>query len=615
MQKYSVGQIGEALKAHLGHINVPFQVATDVYEAADTPYSLKLALLLKYGEYEQLVKSSCRVDSPFLLRKQEVEVHLNCLCDSLLSKLQGVKHVDLDPEATARVSFLAAESQCAQTNARFASIIRGGPSEHWDIISRVADEVYRILGEFDPEEWTNECRFGPGTSVGLYGDRVAPYYKMMARPTYCGSSPDLAEALVKGMPGWADVGKPLRLVAASKHRFVPKSAKTLRTIMVEPIVNLFAQKGLGNMIRKRLHRVGVDLDFGQARQQQLAKQGSLSGLLATLDLKAASDTVAFSVVEALLPRRWFSAMAAFRSPLVNLEGTAVRLHKFSSMGNGYTFELESLIFWALLRTCAREFNISQSDLGVYGDDIICPSRMVARFKTGYLDLFGFTLNEEKSHTEGYFRESCGGNYYAGKRITTLYIKEPVDAVREAFLLANRLHVRAISATYAEVEHCIERGRMRVVAAIPRPARVCTYPITMGETDVGLAVIDTEYNRYDEDLQLWFTEQYNWVSAAIQVRMEQYYTAKAHMLYSVEKADTTPARYRRVLPRRWADVSTDWKFNRFLYPTASTLSVTLGARGEPKAFRECALVPHRGRKAPVLRRVRYYSNPALYQPHG
>jgi hypothetical protein len=127
---------------------------------------------------------------------------------------------------------------------------------------------------------------------------------------------------------------------------VPKSSKTDRVIAIEPTGNIYLQTGVGGFFRRCLKRRGIDLDDQEINQGYAAKALELA--LATLDLKAASDTVSVELVYELLPPDWAFALDALRSHwALKPSGERVRLEKWSSMGNGFTFELETLIFWAL----------------------------------------------------------------------------------------------------------------------------------------------------------------------------------------------------------------------------------------------------------------------------
>ena len=193
----------------------------------------------------------------------------------------------------------------------------------------------------------------------------------------------LGEALFSVYPQWRKAivpefpeGSPeYDIVPGNSITTVPKSSKTDRVIAIEPLLNMFVQKGIGGMIRRRLKRVGIDLD-SQKRNQELAKLGSLSKTLATIDLSSASDTISLGLVEWLVPADWVLAMKICRSPIGTLpSGERIRYQKISSRGNGFTFELESMIFYALTRAVAESMDESVRDIAVFGDDIIAPTRV------------------------------------------------------------------------------------------------------------------------------------------------------------------------------------------------------------------------------------------------
>jgi hypothetical protein len=216
---------------------------------------------------------------------------------------------------------------------------------------------------------------------------------------------------------------------------VPKKTDIDRCACKEPDINMFLQKGIGGYIRKRLLTKGVNLN-DQSINQRLAREGSITGKLATLDLSAASDSVTRGLVELLLPPLWFTVMDALRCSVTVIDGEEHRNEMFSSMGNGFTFELESLIFWALGKTVSYFSSIS-SVVSVYGDDIIVHTD-IAHDLVYVLSVFGFTTNPDKSFIDGPFRESCGGHYHNGSDITPFYIREPLSFVSDVILVANQL---------------------------------------------------------------------------------------------------------------------------------------------------------------------------------
>nr|WEU70925.1 MAG: RNA-dependent RNA polymerase [Hangzhou fiers-like virus 6] len=216
---------------------------------------------------------------------------------------------------------------------------------------------------------------------------------------------------------------------------VPKNAEIDRCACKEPDVNMFLQKGVGRHIRRRLLRVGQNLN-DQTINRAFARSGSLSGDLATIDLSSASDTICTSVVRQLLPSDWFEYLNSIRSSAVWVDGELIRTNMFSSMGNGFTFELESLIFWALMKTTSY-FRGTVGSISVYGDDIIVPSSDYDMY-LWVLKSFGFYPNESKSFGTGPFRESCGGHYYLGQDVTPFYLRRPPERLTDLIRLANRL---------------------------------------------------------------------------------------------------------------------------------------------------------------------------------
>lgn len=163
----------------------------------------------------------------------------------------------------------------------------------------------------------------------------------------------------------------------------------------------------------------------QTRNQCLAKQGSVDGSLATIDLSAASDSVSVSLVRSVFPPDIVRQWDALRAEYVEVKGRKHLLHLYSTMGSRLTFPIETIIFWAIAvagtETACRYNHVRfNADLiSVYGDDIIVP---VFAYDTvvEFLEACGFEVNLEKSYASGYYRESCGEEYYAGYNVSSRY---------------------------------------------------------------------------------------------------------------------------------------------------------------------------------------------------
>jgi hypothetical protein len=229
----------------------------------------------------------------------------------------------------------------------------------------------------------------------------------------------------------------VKIVDGNRIVTVPKNYKVDRTIAIEPDMNIYVQKGIGGVIRGRLRGIGVNLD-DQTKNQRLARVGSLSGRLATIDLSMASDCISRAIVEKLIRSDWLTALGQCRSPFGVLpSGEKIFYQKYSSMGNGYTFELETLIFLSLAYAWARIHGEDVDRITVYGDDIIVPSTMAEGF-CGLLSWCGFTPNTKKSYWTGPFRESCGKHYFQGYDITPFYVKEYDRGLLSLFKLHNQI---------------------------------------------------------------------------------------------------------------------------------------------------------------------------------
>lgn len=334
-----------------------------------------------------------------------------------------------------------AEGLCANTNARLPSDYSGSFSRTGlrSMFERARTKIAWVLGEFSWNHAVDDFGFGPGATTRLPRTRSDLSFKFSGIPHATIGCTGLAQAYLSLAPLWGSVLTEgfLQVTGGNRITTVPKNYKTDRCIAIEPDWNMFFQKGLGAMVRRRLKKVGVNLD-DQSRNQVLAYLGSIDGSLATIDLSMASDTVSTSVVKALLPLEWWAAFEQVRSPMGVLpSGELHTYQKFSSMGNGYTFELESLIFWGLMSACAEAHGVDGRNISVYGDDLIVPVA-ICEPALELLQFSGFTPNESKTHREGLFRESCGKHYHGGMDISPFYVREPVNSLDRLFLLHNNV---------------------------------------------------------------------------------------------------------------------------------------------------------------------------------
>lgn len=308
------------------------------------------------------------------------------------------------------------------------------------------------------------AKVGPGASIGARGGDF--YTKLFASPLTSTSRVlyDEYRRYSRNFPEWSNAeivrqlnyGEPV-IVKGSSLSFVPKYTHISRSICTEPSLNMFYQLGLGEILTARLKDYfGIDLNVQPFRNQELARQGSLGLGYSTLDLESASDSVSMRMCEAVLPRWVNHLLRLLRSPVAKIRGREHVLEMVSTMGNGFTFPLQTAIFSCMVEaasrwrghklrypstyfdsTWARRYD-DPGTFAVFGDDIVCPVEI-----TGYvmklLSMAGFTVNRSKSFVEGPFKESCGADFFHGINVRGVYIKR-LETKQDFFSAINQLNL-------------------------------------------------------------------------------------------------------------------------------------------------------------------------------
>ena len=220
---------------------------------------------------------------------------------------------------------------------------------------------------------------------------------------------------------------------------VPKTQKTPRIIAIEPTCMQYAQQALARSLTDSLNRDSIAKRFirfnDQEPNQVLAREGSITGALATLDLSEASDRVSNKLAELITQRHSTlkGAVQACRSRQagvrVGREVQTITLAKFASMGSALCFPMEAMVFLTVVflgieQSVGRRLSFSDVEsfegrVAIYGDDIIVPVDHVGPVIHA-LESFGFKVNSQKSFWTGKFRESCGKDYYDGTDVS--YVK-------------------------------------------------------------------------------------------------------------------------------------------------------------------------------------------------
>jgi hypothetical protein len=228
---------------------------------------------------------------------------------------------------------------------------------------------------------------------------------------------------------------------------VPKNLKTPRIIAIEPTCMQYMQQGLlaplGSAVDSDRVAAALIGWSSQMPNQRLARQGSRNGALATLDLSEASDRVSNQHVRVLLQNHGNLAEAvdACRSRKADVPGHGmIPLAKFASMGSALCFPFESMVFMTIVFLGIEEDlerPVTKKDIEsylgkvrVYGDDIIVPVEHVHSVLS-MLEDFGLRVNSHKSFWTGKFRESCGGDYYAGHDVSVVRMREQLPTDRRS----------------------------------------------------------------------------------------------------------------------------------------------------------------------------------------
>lgn len=224
--------------------------------------------------------------------------------------------------------------------------------------------------------------------------------------------------------------------STASMQYVPKDIESVRLIAPTASGTMCIQKMFGTAIRRALMNVGVNLN-DQTINQEWAEIGSLTGLVATIDLSSASDSIACRHLD-FFPSRWQEYFMKTRDKYVAAGKTRHQLEMVAGMGNGFIFELESALFWAISTAVVEHLQLNTSFVSVYGDDIIIPSAATALLER-YFSYLGFTVNETKSFSGTCkFRESCGKHYFNGVDVSPVYIKGDLDDEGTRFHYYNEL---------------------------------------------------------------------------------------------------------------------------------------------------------------------------------
>ena len=371
----------------------------------------------------------------------------------------------VDQWAETRRTWFSDERRCMRQNQKFEALhnrrlagVKPVPFSKEDY--RFYEALNRVLGdEPDLDAIAEASHYGPGSTISVRGREV--HYARKVEAFEC--TPlgiDLAvEALLHDKAVWAHVGmdpvyslnpdaqqgfrrvvRQLLLehtTTCDRLMFIHKSITTMRSIGAQPTCSGMVQLGVHSVVSQLLVPAGIDL-MDQSWNQRLAMIGSRDwedvDPIATLDKSSASNLIARKLIQYRFPPAWAKLLQRIRSTHYEapqeIGGGTYEYQMYAGMGNGTTFVVETLIFFAMAyATSEVDFDtfVRQRRFAVYGDDVALPRSHAIRY-VKYAEHMGFRFNRTKTFLEGPFRESCGADYYAGVNVRPAYVKAKSGSV-------------------------------------------------------------------------------------------------------------------------------------------------------------------------------------------
>lgn len=395
---------------------------------------------------------------PFLLPEESSPVDVSCVAARQMMKSFLKKfEYDVNPSAEA-----AALEKFKQVNNDCLNWTPGSVDDELAVLlGEFKDSIYRfyysgenpIISSFS--QILDYGRCGPGNSLGANGD---DFYSKLFSSTLTTTSEGLYTAysiyteshpifLTANLIREEEYGD-FRIVEGNRLSFVPKNVDVSRCICVEPSLNMFYQLGVKHILEARLQSYfGIDFSVQQAKNRDLAQLASMfDKQWVTIDLSSASDSLSLKMLRSYFPRDFLTWLEALRSPYMKLpDGSQLELGMISTMGNGYTFPLQTMLFSCIVRAAhriagvpwERPFGQSLGNWAVYGDDIICRIEVYPHVLR-LLSHLGFKVNSTKSFDCGPFRESCGGDFFKGHQVRGFYLQN-LSCAQDAYVAINLLN--------------------------------------------------------------------------------------------------------------------------------------------------------------------------------
>jgi hypothetical protein len=274
------------------------------------------------------------------------------------------------------------------------------------VLKRARQIISKILGDYNLEEHLDSCRFGKRACKGTPArnsyidcklenatgslEHLVWFYK-----TYLPT-----DNLLRGLVESAQKSANPQVCTDLDMVNVDKNWKIKRGIVPNTLIGSFHSYGLGAVISDRLMEEGLNITTLQKKHRRLAKRYSRTRKHVTADVSNASNSFTYPMLARLLPRRWLREVTRGRIPYIHVKGGPFdgyhRIQSYMLMGIGYTFPLQTLLFYGLITAIGQLLHVSDLKVSVYGDDLIYPSKL-HHYVTEVFDDLGIQLNPDKTY--------------------------------------------------------------------------------------------------------------------------------------------------------------------------------------------------------------------------
>lgn len=465
------------------------ELAMSFYEDIGGESAQRCASLLRAGDYRQLVEMSVdprTYDDAYAFARDYAAISFLRKCADLPT--------GIDTGAAAIATWYTAESECYRTNERLSPFVYGSPEDErlQQFVLRLKRRVEEAIGHRPPP--LGDPVFGPGATISDRSLQTTLPDKLSSVPTlYHDSWPILfdvvfsawGESLTATADGLYRDRSP-QYVSGNVFFTVQKDATTDRGCAKEASLNAAFQRRRGIDLSNALQaNLGICLAHLPELHSKLACEGSLTGEICTIDLRTASDTQAYNLIKLALPGPWFDALECLRARKTLMPDTGwVKLEKFSSMGNGFTFELETIVFRAIVMAAidVEAGYDAPRRVSVFGDDIVVDTKYSSVVMSA-LQWCGLTPNTRKTFTTGKFRESCGGDFFNGVAVKPFKLKELPSAPQHWIGIANgiRARTRFFACDSFLTHRSVPRSWHYCLDRLPRELKKLRGPVELGDT--------------------------------------------------------------------------------------------------------------------------------------